>query len=101
MKIAVIGSGAMGCLYSGLLSAENEVTVICSNESTAEFINKNGISITESDNSVVKSYPCAVISGEYNQKSELVIIFVKAYDTKSAIEDFRTVSETIKLFLNI
>lgn len=84
MKITVIGSGAMGCLYSSWLTAENDVTLICHKKETADFINKNGITVNNSD----KFYPEAIVSGSHSdKKSDLTIIFVKAYDTKSAIRE--------------
>lgn len=42
MKIAVLGSGAMGGLYSSYLSRHNEVTVIDVNAALVEKVNGPG-----------------------------------------------------------
>ena len=42
MKIAVLGSGAMGGLYSSYLSRHNEVTVIDVNAALVEKVNAEG-----------------------------------------------------------
>ena len=43
MKIAVIGAGAMGSIYGGHLSLQNEVWLVDTNQETVEHIQKNGL----------------------------------------------------------
>ena len=45
MKIAILGAGAMGSLYGGLLSQKNEVYLIDIWQEHVEQINKNGLII--------------------------------------------------------
>lgn len=45
MKIAVIGSGAMGCLYGSYLSQHNEVTMLDVYEPQVQALNENGITV--------------------------------------------------------
>ena len=45
MKIAVLGSGAMGGLYSSYLSRHNEVTVIDVNAALVEKVNAEGLEV--------------------------------------------------------
>ena len=47
MKIAVIGSGAMGCFFGSLLSVQNDISIFGRNKNTIDFINSNGISVNE------------------------------------------------------
>ena len=47
MKIAVLGSGAMGGLYSSYLSRHNEVTVIDVNAALVEKVNAEGLEVQE------------------------------------------------------
>ena len=51
MKIAVIGSGAMGCLYGAYLSKDNEVIMIDGWKDNVEKINENGITLDEENGS--------------------------------------------------
>ncbi len=86
MKIAVLGAGAMGCLYGAYLSQENEVIMLDSNPEKIKEINKKGITVVEEDGSShdftnVKAY----LSGECTEAVELVIIFVKAPQTVDAL----------------
>ncbi len=84
MKIAVIGPGAMGCLFAGALARKGqEVWLLDKNKERAARINSQGIS-------------CEGVSGSWQIKvkatadpkeiaePELVMICVKTYDTKSA-----------------
>ncbi len=86
MKITVLGAGAMGSLFSGYLSKENEVTVIDVSAKTVEAINKDGVRIKEKDGSVSSYHPKALIDSMAVPAQDLVIIFVKAMFTLSALE---------------
>ena len=50
MKIAIIGSGAIGCLYGAYLSRNNEILMLCRRQQTADSINKSGLTVFEPDN---------------------------------------------------
>ena len=47
MKIAIIGAGAMGSIYGGHLSLNNEVYLIDTNETIINYINENGLTLDE------------------------------------------------------
>lgn len=86
MKIAIIGAGAMGCLYGAYLSKNNEVIMIDSYEPQVDAINQHGITVLEPDGKEyeyknVKAYK----SGDYRDDVDLVIIFVKSTFTKEAL----------------
>lgn len=85
MRIAVIGAGAMGCLYAGILSKSNEVTLIESSKSRVDYINSNGIVIDEGTNSYQYRIP-AVTGGSYQGKADIIIVFVKSMYTYRAME---------------
>ncbi|HIR23516.1 MAG TPA: NAD-binding protein, partial [Candidatus Scatosoma pullicola] len=91
MTIAVIGAGAMGCLYGGYLSAENKVIMIDSYRPQAEAIAEKGIRIVETDGSekTYKENISACLSGECREKADLVIVFVKSTNTDSALAENR------------
>lgn len=88
MNIVVIGAGAMGCLYGGYLSKHNNVMMLDSYKPQVDAINNNGVTVNEDDGSVnhfdnIK----ACLSGEYNKKADLVIIFVKAAYTEESLNE--------------
>lgn len=90
MRIAVIGSGAMGSLYGGYLSRNNEVILIDSYKEHIEEINQNGLIIIEEENEC-KYDAKAYFSGTYNEKVDLVIVFVKATNTYEAIKENKNI----------
>lgn len=88
MRIAVIGAGAMGSIYGGRLSLNNEVYLIATREALAEEINRSGLKIEE--NGVVNTYhPKAVTDSSKLGPMDLVILFVKATASKTAISQNR------------
>ncbi len=86
MKIVVLGGGAMGSLYGGYLSKENDVTIVDRSPSVVDAINTNGVRIKEKDGSVGVFTPSAVIDSSHLGKADLVICFVKSMYTTSALE---------------
>ncbi|MCD8224650.1 MAG: ketopantoate reductase family protein [Clostridiales bacterium] len=85
MKIAVIGSGAMGSIYGGHLSLNNEVCIIDTNPAIVGQINKNGLLIDE-DGATNVYRPKALTDSSAETEMDLVILFVKAIFSKSALE---------------
>jgi 2-dehydropantoate 2-reductase len=85
MKIAVIGSGAMGMLFGGYLSKGNEVVLLDTDKIKVDTINKTGIRIQEPDGNVTAAAPKATLSAEEVGEVDLILLFVKAMDSKSAL----------------
>ncbi len=86
MKIAVIGAGAMGCLYGAYLSQCNDVTMIDINPENADLINKQGLTVIEEDGTrrnFTKVKACG--GGELTDAADLVIVFVKSPLTEEAV----------------
>lgn len=85
MKIAIIGAGAMGCLYGAYLFKNNEVVLIDSLNPQVEAINANGLIMLE--NGIEQTYPIkAFLSGTNIGSVDLVIVFVKSIYTYEAVE---------------
>ncbi len=89
MKIGIIGSGAIGCLYGAYLSRNNEVIMICRREETADAINKNGLTVFELDKSTGRYTENikAAVSGSFDEVVDLVIVIVKGAETEASIRD--------------
>lgn len=88
MKIAVIGSGAMGCLYGSYLSQHNEVTMLDVYEPQVQALNENGITVLE-ENGEERHFRDirAMKSGTCTDAADLMIVFVKSNYTSSALEE--------------
>lgn len=81
MKITIVGAGAIGCLFAGLLKAGGQdVWLLVRSEKQALCLRKNGIKISGLADLQVKID--AVSNPDKAGKSDLVIFAVKAYDLK-------------------
>ena len=85
MKIVVIGAGAMGSIYGGHLSQNNEVYIVDTKQEIVDAINKDGLKIDE-DGVTNVYHPQAVTSTEGITDVDLVILFVKSTFSKAALE---------------
>ena len=88
MKVAIIGTGAMGCLFGAKFSPNNDVLLMTYNQAIADSLNHNGLTVKEPDDSEthytqhLQAYP----SGRYDQSVDLVIILVKTPQTGDALK---------------
>ena len=100
MKIAVIGSGAMGCLYGAYLSKDNEVIMIDGWKDNVEKINENGITLDEENGSYTYKAKAYEDSRDINDV-DLVIVFVKSINTISELNKHKNIfkEDTIVLTL--
>lgn len=88
MKIAVLGCGAIGSLYAARLTQDpsNEVLCVVKSEAHASRINADGINIiskNECDN--ISASPRAVTDTRNETPADIVLISVKSYATKDAV----------------
>lgn len=81
MRIAILGAGALGSFIGGMLCKENEVIFIGRGKHM-EAVKKNGLKIMGKTECIV--YPKV---GESMEEVDLVIVTVKAFDTKKAMEE--------------
>lgn len=86
MKIAVLGAGAMGTLYGGYLSKENDVTLVDRSQESVSEIEKNGVRIKEKDGSIKNYRLHAAVDFSSLGVMDLVIVFVKSMYTESVLE---------------
>lgn len=86
MRIAVLGAGAMGSLFGGYLSQKNDVYLIDVSEVTANAINEKGLTIEEPSGARVPYNVHCYTSSENLPVMDLIIVFVKAMYSKSALE---------------
>lgn len=103
MKIAIIGAGAMGCLYGGKLSQskENQVYLLDIWKEHIDAINKNGLIIEEDGEALIfRDVKASVNSSEIGE-ADLAIVFVKSTMTKTAVHEAQEIfgEETLVLTL--
>ena len=84
MGMAVIGAGAMGSIYGGHLSQNNEVYLVDTAAPVVEHIRKEGLKIQENGQDVIYR-PQAMTSTEGLEPVDLVILFVKSLFSRAAL----------------
>ena len=86
MKIAVMGAGAMGSLFGGLLAqAGNDVTLVDVWLAAVEAINANGLRLESKSGEARTIRVRATSKPAEIGPVDLVILFVKSYDTDAAM----------------
>lgn len=89
MKIAVVGPGAIGCFLAALLSkAKEDVWLLDKDKERAKKISQQKISLTGLSGDFQAGVKVSAEPKEIGE-AELVVICVKAYDTKQAINHAR------------
>ena len=103
MKIAVVGAGAMGCLYGAKLSAveSNQVTLLDVWQEHVDAINVSGLEMEEKGEILNYGQLMATSNPASVGPVDLAIIFVKSTLTAAAMESNQAVfgPETIALTL--
>ncbi|GAB1485876.1 2-dehydropantoate 2-reductase [Aminivibrio sp.] len=91
MKVAILGSGAMGSLFGGMLAEGGcDVTLIDIWKEHMDRINASGLSIEGVRGERVISSLRGVTDPKEVGEADLVIVFVKATATKAAMEGARS-----------
>jgi 2-dehydropantoate 2-reductase len=101
MKTVMIGPGAMGSLFGGLLSrAGEELWLVGYRKEQVETICSVGLTLEEKEKSQIipmKATPDVTSVG----KADLVIFFVKTYDTERAVSDSLVLEKEDTVFLTL
>jgi 2-dehydropantoate 2-reductase len=84
MRIAVLGSGAMGSLFGGYLSQRNEVWLVDIDLEKVRKINRDGVTIHEPEGERI-FYPKAATDTAGLSGMNLIVVFVKAMHSRSAL----------------
>lgn len=89
MKIAVLGAGAMGCLYGGCLAlAGNDVSFIDVAQAQIDVINAKGIRLTRNGKTDV-IHSKAFKAEDIDDSFDLLILFTKTIHSKSALRSVK------------
>jgi 2-dehydropantoate 2-reductase len=86
LKICVLGAGALGCAIGGVLAESGcQVTLVTRNAAHVEAMNRDGLRLVE--DGVERSVKVHAATGCATlEPMELVIVLVKSFDTRCAIE---------------
>ncbi|MFQ6054347.1 MAG: ketopantoate reductase family protein [Candidatus Bathyarchaeia archaeon] len=99
--MAVVGSGAMGSLFGGMLAeAGEEVTLVDIWEEHVKAINENGLRVKSAAGARTIKVAAATDPGEVGTV-DLVLIFVKSYDTERAARDALPMASEDTVFLTL
>jgi len=91
MKIAVVGPGAMGCLFAAFLAESGqEILLVDHDAKRAEFLNKNGLFVEGISGQHRVTVPVSTSPGDA-ATADIVLICVKSYNTRTAIENLAPV----------
>lgn len=101
MKIAVLGAGAMGCLYAAMLSGRNAVTLYDAIPAVVDAVNGHGVICREADGTERTCRIPARLAGDCDAGYDLVILFVKDLFSRSALETNRAVIGPDTLLLSL
>ncbi len=101
MKTVIIGSGAMGSLFGGLLSLSGqEVWLVDVWKEHIDAIRSNGLTIEEKGK--LQNIPVhATTDIRSIGKADLVLFFVKTYHTEKAVTDSLVLEKENTLFLTL
>lgn len=89
MKIAILGTGSIGSLFAARLAQDpsNEILCVVATESHRDRINRSGIIITEADGSEIRAEHLRALTGTAGETpADLVIVTVKTYSTREAVQ---------------
>jgi 2-dehydropantoate 2-reductase len=101
MKTVIMGAGAMGSLFGGLLShAEKEVWLVDIWKEHIDAINSKGLAIEEKGATQAISVN-ATLDVNSIGKADLILYFVKTYHTEKAITDSLALEKENTVFLTL
>lgn len=102
MKIVIIGPGAMGCLFAFyLMRSGHEVWLLDYREERAEFIRSHGLKIEGISGSYQIPFSRITTHGGGLGKADLIIVFVKAYATETAIKNIAPAIKSNTIILTL
>jgi 2-dehydropantoate 2-reductase len=100
MKIVIVGAGAVGCYYGGLLARAGNEVILIGRSVHVEAIRENGLLLETANSSVriplqADTHPCAA------EGAWLVLCCVKSSDTALAAESIATFAHPDTLVLSL
>src|SRR5690242_7199922 len=102
MRIAILGAGAIGCLFGIRLHESGQnVLLVNHNPRTVATIRRKGVTLTEISGKTIKARIKTSRTLEYNYHPDLVLVTVKAYDTENVARQLRKTMDERTLILTL
>ena len=86
MKVAVIGAGAMGCIYGTYLSRKNDVLLVDVVKAHVDAINEHGLEFVHLDGTTEIFKLKATMDTKGYPAADLVILLTKGYQSAEALQ---------------
>ncbi len=100
MKVVIMGTGAMGSLFGGLLAPSEEVWLVDIRQEQIDAIRSTGLTIEEKGKMQTIRVNATSDAASIG-KADLVIFFVKAYHTEKAAADALVLQKKDTVFLTL
>lgn len=89
MKIAILGTGAMGTLFgSKITRAGEDVTLLYRRRDVVDKINRNGVFVESLEGTIQKSVS-AMLAQDLHEIQDVVFVFTKAMQTENALTSIK------------
>ena len=90
LNVTILGAGAMGCLYAAYLARNPEIRLqlLDHNPDKVAEIEKDGL-VMEENGRIIRTQVHAAQSGIGGEPTDVLIVFVKAHQTYSAMKSNR------------
>ncbi len=99
MNIVILGAGAIGSLFGALISKDNEVMLV-GRKPHIDAINAKGLKIT-GKTSMIADVSAVDSIRKVEHPPDLLIITVKSYDTKTAINEAKSIIDKDTIVLSL
>lgn len=99
MKILIMGAGAIGSFFGGILSKENMV-VLVGRKNHVEMINKKGLNISGKTDLKVDVKAVESVNS-LSDKFDFILLAVKSYDTEYAVKEIKKIISDKTLVLSM
>lgn len=101
MKVAVLGSGAMGSLYGAMLSKKHDVWLVDVWQEQVDTINREGLKLQADDGTIEKFSPRATTDSKEVGPVDLLVVFVKSTQTYQALDANRALLDDHTMVLSL
>ncbi len=87
MHLAVLGAGAIGSVFAGMLSTDHAVTLVGHETDHLRAIQEEGLELTDPEGNSSTHQMAATTDHGSVADSDLLLVAVKSYDTRQAMDD--------------
>lgn len=102
MKVGVVGAGAIGCLFGGLLQKTAHKVTFLARGAQLKNLNKNGLTIINEEKVIEHELDCTVTNDlEDMYGMDLILFCVKSTDTRNMAEQLKTIIDNRSIIITL